>query len=219
MRPFLSKCVFFPPSAYTANDPVNNTDPTGRNEVENFFRQLFGAPSGQFERAVLRSVDNTPTDVPTQGPSPAVAALGEMAVATATGITEATPEVLLTAATGGTGQGARVSIRTAASLPVVKSAAGKLGQLGEKFSMTAKEVLDQGMKGTRFVDNANAGNVNILSARPDGGSGMLRVTLDPKGERVISAGLMRSRQVEKAIENGRLQEVKQACDAASSGGC
>lgn len=33
MRPFISSCVFSLPSAYTANDPVNNTDPTGNSAV------------------------------------------------------------------------------------------------------------------------------------------------------------------------------------------
>ena len=58
--------------------------------------------------------------------------------------------------------------------------------------------------GQRFTDMANSGNVNVLMGRPDGGAGLIRVTLDPAEQRVISGGMMRASQVAQYIANGRL---------------
>ncbi len=93
-----------------------------------------------------------------------------------------------------------------ATLPVVASAAAKLDALAQKFGTSGEEIMNDVLStGQRFVDVANKGNINVLMGRPDGLSGFVRVTLDPKSQTVISAGLMRANQVANAIANGRLR--------------
>jgi hypothetical protein len=60
--------------------------------------------------------------------------------------------------------------------------------------------------GARYVDTANGGNINVFMARPDG-SGFIRVTLDPSGQRMISAGLNTAGNVTNGIANGRFVPV------------
>lgn len=50
---------------------------------------------------------------------------------------------------------------------------------------------------------------NIFLARLDEKAGFVRVTLDPEGKRVISAGLNTARNVEKGIEKGRFVKVEE----------
>ena len=99
------------------------------------------------------------------------------------------------------------SIATKARIPVVSSAQGKLASLAEKFETTIDKILEQGLKGKRFRDLDNSGNINIFTPRPDGRSGFLRITLDPRGDRVISAGLNKLRDVSRGIEKGRFQSL------------
>lgn len=92
-------------------------------------------------------------------------------------------------------------------LPVVKSAQGKLGSLAERFGRSSDNILEQGLKGRRFRDLDNSGNINVFSPRPDGKSGFLRITLYPKGERVISVGLNKVRDVNRGIDRGRFNPL------------
>lgn len=94
-----------------------------------------------------------------------------------------------------------------AALPVVASAGPKLANLANQFGGTAADIQRNVLThGQRWVDNANAGNVNYLLQRPDGAAGFIRVTLDPNSQRVISAGLMRANQVANAIASGRFTQ-------------
>ena len=60
-----------------------------------------------------------------------------------------------------------------------------------------------------MVDNLarNAGNINAIIPRPDGASGFVRVTLDPSGSRIISAGLQTANMVKNGIESGRFTPI------------
>lgn len=91
----------------------------------------------------------------------------------------------------------------AGAMPIVASAQGKLSNLATQFNTTADQLVNTAMNASKYVDHANAGNINALFARPDAAAGFVRVTFDPNMHRVISAGLMRADQVSNAIANGR----------------
>ena len=94
---------------------------------------------------------------------------------------------------------------TAGGLPIVGSAIPKLTQLADKFGGTADELATTVLaNGQRFTDMANQGYTNILMARPDGVAGFLRITVDPRTEEIVSAGMMRAGQVANGIASGRL---------------
>ena len=85
-------------------------------------------------------------------------------------------------------------------LDVVPGAASKIASLTSRYG---EGIEDQVLaNGTRYVDTANSGNINVFMPRPDG-SGFIRVTLDPTGQRIISAGLNTEGKVTNGIANGR----------------
>jgi len=51
-----------------------------------------------------------------------------------------------------------------------------------------------------LIDNLNNGNINVIQ---DVGGKLVRITLDPSGQRIISAGLVRANQITNGIANGR----------------
>jgi RHS repeat-associated protein len=88
-------------------------------------------------------------------------------------------------------------------IPVVLGAQPKITELALKFKMTVDELISTVMtNGARYLDTANSGNINIFLQRPDG-PGFIRLTLDPTGQRIISAGLNQAKDVINGIENGR----------------
>ena len=96
-----------------------------------------------------------------------------------------------------------------ASIPIVGSAAPKLEALADRFGTTSSNIVNTALTtGKRLIDNANGGNINALIPRLDGASGFIRVTLDPAGQQVISAGLMRANQVANGIASGRFTPVE-----------
>lgn len=54
----------------------------------------------------------------------------------------------------------------------------------------------------------NEGNVNIFLPRPDGKAGLVRITLDPSKTKVISAGLIKLRDLASAIKSGDFIPLK-----------
>ncbi|MGE3821412.1 MAG: hypothetical protein AB7I30_18540 [Isosphaeraceae bacterium] len=87
---------------------------------------------------------------------------------------------------------------------MVEGAGPKIASLTSRYGEGIEsEVLKSG---ARYVDTANGGNVNVFMPRPDG-SGFIRVTLDPSGERIISAGLNTAGNVTNGIANGRFVPV------------
>ncbi len=80
-----------------------------------------------------------------------------------------------------------------------------------KFGTTTDAIVRAAQQSNaRFTDllAKNLGNVNTFLARPDGAAGFVRVTTDPSGTRVISAGLMRSGQVANGVINGRFVPLR-----------
>jgi uncharacterized protein RhaS with RHS repeats len=83
-------------------------------------------------------------------------------------------------------------------LPAVPSALEKLQKLGMSLS-EANELLENPST-QRFVDNANGGNVNSFL---DTGGKIIRITTDPNGQRIISAGIVQARNIANGIATGR----------------
>lgn len=86
----------------------------------------------------------------------------------------------------------------AALLPAVPSAIQKLQNLGVSLS-EANELIENPTT-QKLIDNANGGNINYVA---DVGGKLVRITTDPTGQRIISAGIMRANQVANGIANGR----------------
>ncbi len=94
------------------------------------------------------------------------------------------------------------------AIPVVESAQRKLNVIAAKFRITSNHILSQALQSeNRYIDTANLSNINIFLSRPDGKSGFIRVTLDSSGEKIISAGLNRERDVTRGIQRGRFCKI------------
>ena len=93
---------------------------------------------------------------------------------------------------------AQVARAAAGLLPAVPSALQKLQNLGISLQQ-AKAIIDNPTT-QELVDNANGGNINYVA---DIGGKLVRITTDPTGQRIISAGRMRANQVANGIANGR----------------
>ena len=83
-------------------------------------------------------------------------------------------------------------------LPAVPSALEKLQKLG--LSVSEANELIESPTTQKLVDNANSGNINYVA---DVAGKLVRITTDPNGQRIISAGLMRANQVTNGISSGR----------------
>jgi RHS repeat-associated protein len=83
-------------------------------------------------------------------------------------------------------------------LPAVPSALEKLQKLDISVS-EANEIIESPTT-QRLVDNANSGNVNYIA---DVGGKLIRITTDPNGQRIISAGMVRANQIANGIASGR----------------
>jgi hypothetical protein len=57
----------------------------------------------------------------------------------------------------------------------------------------------------KLIDNTNGGNINVLQ---NVGDKVVRITLDPTGSRIVSAGYMQSRNVANGIASGRFTPMK-----------
>jgi hypothetical protein len=83
-------------------------------------------------------------------------------------------------------------------LPAVPSAIEKLQNLGLSLS-EANEIIESPTT-QKLVDNANNGNINYIA---DVGGKLLRITTDPTGQRIISAGYVQARNIANSIASGR----------------
>jgi len=52
----------------------------------------------------------------------------------------------------------------------------------------------------KLIDNANNGNINYIA---DVGGKLVRITTEPTGQRIISAGIVRANQIANGITSGR----------------
>ena len=83
-------------------------------------------------------------------------------------------------------------------LPAVPSALEKLQKLDLSVS-EANEIIESPST-QRLVDNANSGNINYIA---DVGGKLIRITTDPTGQRIISAGRVQANGIANGIANGR----------------
>jgi RHS repeat-associated protein len=83
-------------------------------------------------------------------------------------------------------------------LPAVPSAIQKLQKIGLTLQ-EANEIL-RSPATQRLIDNANSGNVNFIK---EVGGKLIRITTDPSGQRIISAGYVQARNVANSIASGR----------------
>jgi RHS repeat-associated protein len=86
-------------------------------------------------------------------------------------------------------------------LPAVPGAIDKLQKLGVSLS-EANEIIESPTT-QKLVDNANNGNINYIA---DVGGKLVRITTDPAGQRIISAGMVRANQIANGIANGRFTQ-------------
>jgi|HubBroStandDraft_5_1064220.scaffolds.fasta_scaffold03954_12 RHS repeat-associated protein len=94
------------------------------------------------------------------------------------------------------GRGAYYAL--AGLLPAVPSAIDKLQKLGVSIS-EANEIIESPTT-QKLVDNANNGNINYIA---DVGGKLVRITTDPTGQRIISAGFVQARNIANSIASGR----------------
>jgi RHS repeat-associated protein len=91
-----------------------------------------------------------------------------------------------------------LGIATSPLLPIVPSALEKLQRLGLSLQQ-ATEIVESPAS-QKLVDNLNNGNINVIQ---DVGGKLVRITLDPSGQRIISAGYVQARNVANSIASGR----------------
>jgi RHS repeat-associated protein len=83
-------------------------------------------------------------------------------------------------------------------LPAVPSALEKLQRLG--LSLDQANRIVHSPTSQKLIDTANNGNINVIQ---DAGGKLVRITLDPTGQRIISAGYVQARNVANSIASGR----------------
>ncbi len=88
--------------------------------------------------------------------------------------------------------------KVAPLLPAVAGALEKLQKLG--ISVEEANAIVESPTSQKLIDNLNNGNINVIQ---DVGGKLVRITLDPSGQRIISAGLVRANQITNGIANGR----------------
>jgi RHS repeat-associated protein len=197
--------------AYVFNDPLNNTDPTG--EIAPVIAAGVACGAGAIGGAAVVLSGRKPSWGSVAigagiGCAGGLAVLGGVALAGA---------VAVPAAIGATGEAVAAAGATAATAlaagrwSIVPSAAARLDHVAARFGTTADAVVRAAQQSNaRFSDllAKNWGNINVFLPRPDGAAGFIRVTTDPSGSRVISAGLMRSGQVANGVINRRFLPVE-----------
>jgi hypothetical protein len=95
-----------------------------------------------------------------------------------------------------------LALRAVPFLPAVPSALEKLRSLG--ISLEQANAIVRSPTSQRLIDNDNDGNINVIQ---EVGGKLVRITLDPSRERIISAGIVRANQITNGIARGRF--VKQ----------
>lgn len=88
-------------------------------------------------------------------------------------------------------------------LPALPSAIMKLQKIG--ISLEKANEIVSSPASQKLIDNLNSGNINIIQ---NIGGKFIRITLDPSGKRIISAGILRANQVTNGIASGRFSVTK-----------
>jgi RHS repeat-associated protein len=96
-----------------------------------------------------------------------------------------------------------LGLRAATALPAVPSAIEKLQKLG--ISVERANAIIQSPASQKLIDHANNGNINHVQ---EVGGKLIRITTDPTGQRIISAGIIRANSITNGIANGRFTPKK-----------
>ena len=99
---------------------------------------------------------------------------------------------------GLTSLGLNAARAAAPFLPAVPSAIQKLQKIG--LSLEQANEIVQSPASQKLIDNANNGNINCIQQV---GDKLVRITTDPTGQRIISAGYVRANGIANGIANGR----------------
>ena len=142
------------------------------------------------------------------GPDPGLSALQKgalmaepgvklAAATTALVMSGAAAGVVYSAVAGGTAL-TSLAIASTPLLPAVPSAIEKLQRIGVSLQQAAQIVSSPGSQ--KLIDTANGNNINVIQQV---GDKLVRITLDPTGQRIISAGYVQGRNVANSISSGR----------------
>jgi hypothetical protein len=81
--------------------------------------------------------------------------------------------------------------------------------------MTQQEILSQVSQSTaRFIDTANNGNINTYASKLTNGE-LIRVTTNPEGDAIISAGTAKINGLKNDISSGRFVPGNPSIDPAT----
>ncbi len=91
-----------------------------------------------------------------------------------------------------------LAIGGAPLLPAVPGAVAKLQGIGLTIQQASEIVTNPASQ--RLIDRANSNNINVIKQV---GDRLVRITLDPTGQRIISAGYIQARNIANSIASGR----------------
>jgi hypothetical protein len=83
-------------------------------------------------------------------------------------------------------------------LQAVPSAIDKLQRIGLSVQQASRIATSPASQ--RFIDTANRNNINVIQQV---GGKLVRITLDPTGQRIISAGYLQGRNVANSVASWR----------------
>lgn len=94
-------------------------------------------------------------------------------------------------------------VKAVSSIEITKAAQNKLETIAKKFGTTTDDMLSEALASNSTFRDTDTGNLNIWISRPDNSSGLIRVVLNPSGERVISGGLSHGKDVGNVLKKER----------------
>ena len=94
-------------------------------------------------------------------------------------------------------------VKAVSSIEITKAAEKKLETIAKKFGTTTDDMLSEALASNSTFRDTDTGNLNIWISRPDNSSGLIRVILNPSGERVISGGLNHGKDVGNVLKKER----------------
>ena len=94
-------------------------------------------------------------------------------------------------------------VKAVSSIEITKAAQNKLETIAKKFGTTTDDMLSEALASNSTFRDTDTGNLNIWISRPDNSSGLIRVILNPSGERVISGGLNHGKDIGNVLKKER----------------
>lgn len=94
-------------------------------------------------------------------------------------------------------------VKAVSSIEITKAAQKKLETIAKKFGTTTVDILSEALDSNSTFRDTDTGNLNIWISRPDNSSVLIRVILNPSGERVISVGLNHGKDIGNVLKKER----------------